>query len=102
MPKILFIIVFMFAFVQEIVADSWDTENYKPYNSEVVLEKTNLPIIFIDTRDEEKHTTAIHKDYRVAVRMKIINNAEGLNYADTVTHKGQTVDYEGWVAIRLR
>lgn len=102
MPKILFIIVFMFAFVQEIVADSWDTENYKPYNSEVVLEKTNLPIIFIDTRDEEKHTTAIHKDYRVAVRMKIIQNAEGLNYADTVTHQGQTVDYEGWVAIKYR
>jgi hypothetical protein len=103
MQKILYIIIFlMFAFVQGIEADSWDAENYKPYNTEVVLEKTNLPIIFIDTRDEEKNTTAIHKDYRVAVRMKIINNAEGLNYADTVTHKGQTVDYEGWVAIKYR
>ena len=41
----------MFAFVQWGVADSWDTGNYKPYNTEVILEKTNLPIIFIDTRE---------------------------------------------------
>lgn len=96
------IIALMFAFVQWGVADSWDTGNYKPYNTEVILEKTNLPIIFIDTRDEEKNTIAIHRDYSVAVRMKIIHNDEGLNYADTMTHRGQTVDYEGWVAIKYR
>lgn len=84
------------------VADSWDEGNYKPFNTEVVLEKSNLPIVFIDTRGEDGATTAIHKDYRVAVRMKIINNADGLNYADTVAHQGQTTDYDGWVAIKYR
>lgn len=84
------------------VADSWDDGNYKPINTNVVLEKTNLPIVFIDTHNAEGATTAIHKDYRVAVRMKIINNAGGLNYADTVAHRGQTVDYDGWVAIKYR
>jgi spore coat protein CotH len=103
MKKILIIIiVLMLGFAQGIVADSWDAENYKPYNTEVVLKKTNLPIIFIDTRNKGKNTTAIHKDYRVAVRMKIIHNADGLNYADTITHQGQTVNYEGWVAIKYR
>lgn len=48
MQKILYIIIFlMFAFVQGIEADSWDADNYKPYNTEVVLEKTNLPIFLL-------------------------------------------------------
>lgn len=36
----------------EVPADSWDEGNYKPYNTDVVLEKTNLPLLFIDTRDK--------------------------------------------------
>ena len=67
-----------------------------------MLEKTNLPILFINTCDEAGHTTAIHKDYRVAVRIKIINNADGVNYGDTVAHPDQTIDYEGWVGIKYR
>ena len=59
-----------------------DEGNFKPYNTDVVLEKTNLPILFINTCDEAGHTTAIHKDYQAAVRMKIINNADGVNYGD--------------------
>ena len=89
-------------FAIEVPADSWDEGNFKPYNTDVVLEKTNLPILFINTRDEAGHTTAIHKDYQVAVRMKIINNADGVNYGDTVAHSGQTTDYEGWVGIKYR
>lgn len=84
------------------LADEWDEGNYKPFNTEVALEKTNLPILFIDTRNEQGTTTAIHKDYRVAVHMKIINNASGLNYGDTLAHQDQTVDYDGWVAIKYR
>ena len=86
----------------EVPADSWDEGNYKPYNTDVVLENTNLPILFIDTRDNAGHTTAIHKDYRVAVRMKIISNADGVNYGDTVAHPNQTIDYEGWIGIKYR
>lgn len=82
--------------------DAWDADNYKPYNTDVVLEKTNLPIVFIDTRDEDGNTTAIHKAYRVSVRMKIISNADGVNYGDTVAYPNQTVDYEGWVGIKYR
>lgn len=89
-------------FATEVPADSWDEGNFKPYNTDVVLEKTNLPILFINTRDEAGHTTAIHKDYQVAVRMKIINNADGVNYGDTVAHSGQTTNYEGWVGIKYR
>ena len=70
--------------------DAWDADNYKPYNTDVVLEKTNLPIVFIDTRDEDGNTTAIHKAYRVSVRMKIISNADGVNYGDTVAYPNQT------------
>jgi hypothetical protein len=51
------------------MADSWDAENYKPFDTNVLLEKTNLPIVFIDSRNEEGATTAIHKDYRVAVKV---------------------------------
>ena len=82
--------------------DAWDEDNYKPYNTDVVLEKTNLPIVFVNTRDVDGNTTAIHKAYRVSVRMKIIDNINGLNYGDTIAYAGQRVDYEGWVGIKYR
>lgn len=34
--------------------------------------------------------------------MKIISNADGVNYGDTVAHPNQTIDYEGWVGIKYR
>lgn len=83
------------------LADEYDTNNYPPVVM-VELEETNLPIVFIDTRDEADTAQAIHKDWRIAARMKIINNSDGINYGDTLAHPGQTVDYEGWVAIRYR
>ena len=86
-------------FAIEVPADSWDEGNFKPYNTDVVLEKTNLPILFINTRDEAGHTTAIHKDYRVAVRMKIINNADGVNYGDTVVTDGGTLSPSGHTTV---
>ena len=40
---------------------------------------------------------------RITARMKIIHNGEGqLNYADTVGHPEQRIDYEGYVALRYR
>lgn len=83
-------------------ADSYDDDNYPPPVSDTKIDKTNLPIVFIDTRYGRDEKTIIHKDWRVAVRMKVINNADGINYGDTLAHPDQTVDYDGWIAIRYR
>lgn len=75
----------------------WDSD-YPPYDSDVKLAETNLPIVFIDVDGE---TISSYK--RITARMKIIHNGNGeINYADTLTHKGQRVDYEGYVALRYR
>jgi len=84
------------------MADAYDANNYLPTNAGVVLTETNLPILFIDTKALNGTTTVIHKDYRVAVRMTIIDNADGRNYADTLSHPNQTIDYDGWVGIKYR
>lgn len=84
------------------VADAYDANNYLPTNANVTLNETNLPILFINTTALTGNTTVIHKDYRVAVRMTIISNADGKNYADTVAHPNQKIDYDGWVAIKYR
>ena len=78
-----------------------DPDNFPPPVS-IQLGETNLPIVFIDTRCGDSVTHAIDRYDRIAVRMKIINNPDGINYGDTVAPPGQTVDYEGWTAIRYR
>ena len=83
-------------------ADDWDKDNYPPDDKTIVIQQTNLPIVFIDTRCGGADITPIHRDYRIAVRMKIINNADGLNYGDTLTHPNQHTDYEGWIGIKYR
>ena len=83
-------------------ADNSDSKNYQPENINVKIDKTNLPIVFIDTKCGEDTIKVIHKDYRVSARMKIIANKEGINYGDTIAHAEQTIDYEGWIAIRYR
>lgn len=77
-------------------ADS--TVNYPPYNSDVQLTSTNLPIVWIEVNGD-----TIKRDERITARMKIIHNGDGcLNYADTLLHPGQTIDYEGYIALRYR
>ena len=72
--------------------------NYPPDNDRVRLTSTNLPIVWIDVNGE-----IIDRDERITARMKIIHNGDGqLNYADTVAHPGQRIDYEGYVALRYR
>ena len=74
----------------------WD--NYPPDNENVKLTSTNLPIVWLEVNGEY-----IDRYERITARMKIIHNGDGqLNYADTVGHPGQTVDYEGYVALRYR
>ncbi len=72
--------------------------NYPPDNQYVDLTQTNLPIVWIEVNGQE-----IDRENRITARMKIIDNGEGqLNYADTVAHPGQTIDYEGYIALRYR
>jgi spore coat protein CotH len=85
-----------------LLAEEYDASNYPPEDISMKIDETNLPIVFIDTRCGDSVTQIIHRDYRIAVRMKIVNNPDGVNYGDTVAHPDQTVDYEGWVAIRYR
>lgn len=84
------------------VADTYDADNYLPTDTSVVLSETNLPIVFIDTKALTGSTAVIHKDYRTAVRMTVIDNGDGRNYADTLAHSGQTIDYSGWVGVKWR
>lgn len=86
----------------DVAADSWDKNNYRPKNQKVNLQTTNLPIVFIDTHCGAEAATVIHKDYRVAVRMKIIHNQTALNHGDTTAFPDQRVDYEGWIGIKYR
>lgn len=85
-----------------LVADEYDPYNYRPNSSGIVIDGSNLPIVFIDTKCGSQQTNIIHKDYAIVARMKIINNTDGINYGDTLTHPNQTVDYEGWISIRYR
>ena len=92
------ILILIFALIPlTLMADAYDDDNYKPDNSTVKIDMTNLPIVFINTQEQ-----IIHKDYRIAVRMKIIDNSDGINYGDTISHPNQKVDYEGWVGIKYR
>lgn len=79
-------------------AKAWSWWNYPPDNEDVQLTSTNLPIVWIDVDGNY-----IDRYERITARMKVIHNGDGLlNYADTIAHPGQTVDYEGYVAIRYR
>ena len=72
--------------------------NYPPDNQNVQLTQTNLPIVWIEVNGQQ-----IDREERKTARMKIIYNGEGqLNYADTVAHPGQTIDYDGYIALRYR
>ena len=81
-----------------IVSAHASSKNYPPDVRTVRLTSTNLPIVWIDVNGQ-----TIDRDERITARMKIIYNGKGhLNYADTVRHPGQTIDYEGYVALRYR
>ena len=79
-------------------ARAWVWWNYPPDNQDVQVVSTNLPIVWLDVDGRY-----IDRYERITARMKIIHNGNGqLNYADTVAHPGQTVDYMGYVALRYR
>ena len=68
-----------------------------PSNKKVKITDTNLPIVWITVDGNVNH------DQYITAHMKIIDNGAGnLNYADTVAHPGQHVDYEGYIGLRYR
>ena len=92
----LFLLVAILTLAGSAHASSW--WNYPPDNESVRLTSTNLPIVWIDVDGEY-----IDRYERITARMKIIHNGDSqLNYADTVAHPGQHIDYEGYVALRYR
>lgn len=77
-------------------AQRWD--NYKPDDETVKLTETNLPIVFLNVKDQQ-----IDRDGRITARMKIIDNGfGGVNYGDTLRHPNQLINYEGFVALKYR
>ena len=88
----------LFAFVSCFVAQAQRTDNYPPDNQMVAIDSTNLPIVWLQVDGN-----MILRDEYITARMKIIHNGDGqLNYADTVAHPGQNIDYEGYIALRYR
>lgn len=72
--------------------------NFPPVDTTVTITSTNLPIVWIEVGGD-----SIMRDQRITAHMKIIDNGRGLlNYADTVAHPNQRVDYEGYIALRHR
>ena len=97
MKRLILLVVAVLTLVGMARANSW-WDNYRPDNRYVRLNATNLPIVWLDVDGNY-----IDRYERITARMKVIHNGDGmLNYADTLAHPGQNIDYEGYVALRYR
>ncbi len=73
-------------------------DNYLPTNNRnVKLTETNLPIAFINVKGK-----TIQRNERITARMKIIDNKDGKNYGDTISHPNQKADYDGYISLKYR
>ena len=98
MIKRLFLLALIVVLSLGNIALAQDPNNYPPDDKTVVIDSTNLPIVWIDVDG-----AMIDREERTSGRMKIIHNGKGkLNYGDTIAHPGQHIDYEGYIAIRYR
>ena len=98
MKKQLLFALFLLVATSTVHAQWWWNPNYPPDNENVQLTQTNLPIAWLEVDGQ-----TIDREERITARLKIIHNGDGeINYADTVAHPGQTVDYEGYVALKYR
>ena len=97
MRRLLLLVVAVLMLTGTARASSW-WDNYAPDNKKVRLTSTNLPIVWIQVDGQY-----IDSNERITARMKIIHNGTGrINYADTVLHPNQHIDYEGFVGLRYR
>ncbi len=81
-----------------LVACKREVVNFPPQDTGVKFTETNLPIVWIEVGGKP-----IDREHRIDARIKVIDNGHGrLNYADTVAHPGQRIDYQGHIALRYR
>lgn len=96
--KRLLLLVSLIVMASGFAAHAQSPDNYPPDDKTVVIESTNLPIVWIDVDG-----VMIDREEYIPGRMKIIHNGKGrLNYGDTIAHPGQRIDYEGDIALRYR
>ena len=75
-----------------------DPDNYPPVVQNISVDSTNLPIVYIEVNGD-----TILKDEKITARMKIIWNENGQwNFADTIAHPNQNIDYNGYISINYR
>ena len=98
MNKQFFLLILVIAMLIPLWGCVKPSRNFPPDNTTVRLDSTNLPIVWIEVGGD-----SIKRDKRIEGHMKIIHNGKGrLNYADTVAHPNQRIDYQGYIAIRHR
>ncbi len=96
--KRLLLLTLLLVMTAGIAVHAQDPANFPPDDQTVVIDSTNMPIVWIDVDG-----ATIQRDDYVSARMKIIHNGQGqLNYGDTIAHPGQHIDYEGYIALRYR
>ncbi len=98
MKRIPWLVILLVLLMQGIALGTKAYTNFPPDNPTVVIDSTNLPIVWIEVGGD-----SIMRSDVIGGRMKIIHNGRGrLNYGDTIAHPGQRIDYEGYIAIRHR
>lgn len=96
MKKFLLMVLSMMLSIVSASAASLADRNYPPYNTSVTVTSSNLPLIWIKT------TGTLSRTDRILGYMKVINNADGINYADTTSYPNQTIEFDGPIAIKYR
>ena len=98
MKRIPWLVILLVLLMQGFARGTKAYTNFPPDNPTVVIDSTNLPIVWIEVGGD-----SIMRSDVIGGRMKIIHNGRGrLNYGDTIAHPGQRIDYEGYIAIRHR
>lgn len=99
MKKYYLLIVCMLLSLSEAAAQrpsNLASRNYPPPVTNVTMESSNLPLVFITTNSVLGH------DNRVMGHMTVVNNADGENYVDLNAHADQTLEFDGPIAIKWR
>jgi len=97
MKNLLLLLLLIFPFT---VRAQWgvdtDDDNFAP-STKVTFTETNLPLVFLNVEGK-----TIQKDSYILATMKVIDNGDGHNYRDTTAYPNQTVNFEGYAAVKYR
>ncbi len=99
MKRIVILLAWMMLCSISAQAQWWyDDINYPPYDRTVKVDSTNFPLVFITVNGEE-----ISRYDKILGHMTVIaNHNDSLNYADTIKHPGQRIDFDGPISIKYR